>query len=653
MSWIAKSGRWAYITFGALCLLVVGILTWATVVSLHLDQKQQSESQQKAHDNRVRLAINQMESWANPILFSEFRRDYADYSAIYVPDEIRLKSGEMLAPATFVQLSSLLTQPSRYDWFLLYFQMSPEGGFGSPQIPPDFARHWPGAFDESNALDWIKYESRLISLAYTFARNELTQVYDAKRGLLGDSNGAGEENGDGDESGAGDEPSSATLATSEVSRPYVRDGTDYHWRRRNVRKLQRLQTPRIVCTPEQVAAANLTDMSAQEVADANEDEDSVVGIRYENMVPLWTELAGRTTKDLMFLRGLDVGGARVFQGFIIDWPRFRSELLAQVSDLFPSAQIEILEDVEESPDDAILSLLPARFVPNTPQVAHAGTRWNHTHSFLLMGWCGSILLLIAIGIGLRSMLHLSERRSQFAYAVTHELRTPLTTFQLYTDMLANGLVADSSRQEYLETLNQESRRLSGLVSGVLEHSRIENGSVPVSKDWVPVSEILEEVRSAQEPWATKSGAQLTFANNAPDMCVLTDSRLTVQILGNLIDNACKYGRNGESAQVTVTGRLFEGKCAFEVTDQGPGVPSRLRSTIFKPYQRGAQHATTVTGGIGLGLALSRSWAKMLGGQLELVASAKGNGARFRLTLESGDKKPVRPHQSTQGGIGSV
>jgi len=70
MSWLAKSGRWAYITFGALCLLVVGILIWATEVSLRLDQKQQTDALQKAHENRVRLAINQMESWANPILFS-------------------------------------------------------------------------------------------------------------------------------------------------------------------------------------------------------------------------------------------------------------------------------------------------------------------------------------------------------------------------------------------------------------------------------------------------------------------------------------------------------------------------------------------------------------------------------------------------------
>lgn len=629
MNWIAKSGRWAYLTFGALCLLVVGILIWATSVSLRLDQKQQTDALQKAHETRVRLAINQMESWANPILFSEFRRDYAEYSALSVPDDIRLTSGELLAPTGHVQLSSLLRQPARYGWFLLYFQVSPEGILSSPQIPPDFARNWAGDFDESDYLNWITFESRLRALAFTFARDDLIAEYDTARSRSTDPTDLNDDVDDASESEA------RLAASNEKSQERSTNRTDYQWRREKIRKLQRLQTPRIVCTTEQIAAAHLTSIPSQESTDANDGEENVVGIRYENMIPLWTQLAGSSSKDLMFLRALDLGDARVFQGFVIDWPAFRDELLAQVSDLFPNAEIEIVSDVVESADDTVLSLIPARLKPNAPEIAVAGMAWNHTHSFLLMGWSGSVVLLIALGLGLRSMLHNSERRSQFAYAVTHELRTPLTTFQLYTDMLANGLVEESSKQEYLETLNQESRRLSGLVSGVLEHSRIESGSVPVSKQLVPVSEILDEVREAQGPPSSKSGAQLTFENNAPDADVLTDRQLTVQILGNLIDNACKYGRNGDTARVSVTTRMLEGKCALEVTDDGPGIPTRLRTSIFKPYQRGEQHATTVTGGIGLGLALSRSWAKMLGGNLELMPSEKGRGARFRLLLESG------------------
>lgn len=631
MNWLPKSGRWAYGSFAAICLLVVGVLAWATGVSLRLEQKQRTEEQHKAYENSVRLAINQMESWANPILFSEYRRDYADYAPIFVPNEVRLRSGETLAPGAVVQLSSLLTQSLRHDWFLLHFQVSPEGVFSSPQIPPLFARNWPGVSSDADYPEWETYETRLAALAYSFARGDLVRDYEEKRGQLPLP----------DESLAmvdGDATVASSLSDKTARKMPVRCES-YQRRRYMVHKLQSQQTPRTVCAPEQVATAHLTTFHIHEVAVANEDEDTLIGISYENMVPLWTKLPGRETQDLMFLRALDANGDRVLQGFIVDWPQFKTELLAQVTDLFPKADMEIIDGTDESPDDTVLSLVPARFVPNEPEIAIAGMVWSDTHWFILFGWCGSAVLLSTLGLGLRSMLRLSERRSQFAYAVTHELRTPLTTFQLYTDMLANGLVADESRQEYLETLNDESRRLSGLVSGVLEHSRIESESVPVSKEPVPVAEILREVRDAMEPACAKSGATLSIEDKTPDTQVVTDRQLTVQIIGNLIDNACKYGRNGESAQVSVKTNVSEGRCAIEVSDQGPGVPTRLRNAIFKPYQRGDQHASTITGGIGLGLALSRSWAKLLGGQLELVPSEnnlaqRNQGARFRLTLEA-------------------
>ncbi|NOX59485.1 MAG: HAMP domain-containing histidine kinase [Planctomycetes bacterium] len=623
-----KSGRWAYVTFGALSLLVFGVLVWATAVSLRLDHGKRIEATQKSHRNRVRLAINRMESWANPILFSEFRRGYADYAPVVVPNEVRLVTGEMLAPGSVVQLSSLLTRPMQYDWMLLHFQVSPDGVFGSPQIPPIFARAWPGVLDDATILGWARYEARLAGLAYAFSIDDLAESYDTKRRQLFNPDAPVVARNHSDEATNRSTPTATILRTTAVRRE------NYEWRRSLIHRLQPLQTPRLVCAHEQVAVANINALPAREEAIANQDEDSLIGIRYENMVPLWIKLAGHASKDIMFLRALDANGARVFQGFVVDWPTFRGELLAQVSDLFPEAGIDIIDSPSDSPDDTVFSLFPARFQANAPDLAIASMAWNDTHWFLLLGWCGSIVLLVTLGLSLRSMLRLSERRSQFAYAVTHELRTPLTTFQLYTDMLANGLVPEKDRQDYLDTLNQESLRLSGLVSGVLEHSRIESESVPVSKDWVALSEILEDVRQAHEAQCVRANVQLRVSDADPRVMLSTDRQLTVQILGNLIDNARKYGRNGEASSVDVSATMNGSHCAIEVADHGPGVPTRLRSAIFKPYERGDQDAATVTGGIGLGLALSRSWAKLLGGQLELVSTGKEKGARFRLTLEA-------------------
>src|SRR5690606_23556726 len=82
----------------------------------------------------------------------------------------------------------------------------------------------------------------------------------------------------------------------------------------------------------------------------------------------------------------------------------------------------------------------------------------------------------AIGLVLRASMDLSDRRGRFVSAVTHELRTPLTTFCLYTEMLADGVVArEEARREYLSTLKDESRRLARIVENVLAYARLGEG----------------------------------------------------------------------------------------------------------------------------------------------------------------------------------
>ena len=278
-------------------------------------------------------------------------------------------------------------------------------------------------------------------------------------------------------------------------------------------------------------------------------------------------------------------------------------------------------------------MIPARLVTNAA-IPAATFQWDNSHSFLVVGWAVSLLLLAGLGLGIRSLISLSERRSQFAYAVTHELRTPLTTFRLYTDMLADGMVSPENQQEYLHTLNKESRRLAELVSGVLEYSRVENKSTPIDREPVTLRKILDNVRETCAARCADAGGNLEIEyGEDADTALSTDKQFVVQILSNLIDNACKYGRNGDDATVTVSTNQSGGYCNIDVTDCGPGVPHKLRTRIFRPYIRGNADRSAVTGGIGLGLALSRAWATRLGGKLELVPTARNEpGARFRLKL---------------------
>ncbi len=103
------------------------------------------------------------------------------------------------------------------------------------------------------------------------------------------------------------------------------------------------------------------------------------------------------------------------------------------------------------------------------------------------------------------------------------------------------------------------------------------------------------------------------------------------MLGNLIDNACKYSRDAADRRIRLRARCEGGLVVFDVEDRGPGVPPGERRAIFRSFRRG-RTADVTAGGVGLGLALARRWAKLLGGNLTLMPAPAEGGACFRLTL---------------------
>jgi signal transduction histidine kinase len=218
--------------------------------------------------------------------------------------------------------------------------------------------------------------------------------------------------------------------------------------------------------------------------------------------------------------------------------------------------------------------------------------------------------------------------------VTHELRTPLTTLRLYLDMLAGGLVTDEKQKaEYLHTLNAETERLNRLVGNVLDFSRLENQRPQLNQTRVLLVDLLEQVRAAWQGRCQDTGKELIVENALPAETILrTDMHLVQQILGNLIDNACKYSHGAEDRRLWLRARQQDAKeIVLEVEDRGPGVSPRESRSIFRPFRRG-QDADVTAGGVGLGLALAQRWAHLLGGRLMLQLPSKTPGACFQMHL---------------------
>ncbi len=343
--------------------------------------------------------------------------------------------------------------------------------------------------------------------------------------------------------------------------------------------------------------------------------------------PLWLGDA------LLLTRRVVTGQGEWIQGAWLNWEKLRAEMLEAVQDRFPNASI-IPAPENAAPGAHLLASLPVQLIPGAVTFA-AVPFWSPLKASLGIAWLCVLLAVAAVALVLRGMMALSERRASFVSSVTHELRTPLATFKLYSEMLADGMVKEESKkQQYLETLTSEADRLGHLVENVLAYSRIERGKGPAAASALPVSSLVNRVEPRLNQRAMMAGMDFSV-NAAPDVMSLalrTDAGAVEQILCNLADNACKYGRrDGVPGSIELVVSRERRRICFTVRDFGPGIPRGEQNTIFLPFHKSAREAAHTAPGVGLGLALCRRLAAELRGTLEMDRGWK-NGASFVLKL---------------------
>jgi signal transduction histidine kinase len=345
--------------------------------------------------------------------------------------------------------------------------------------------------------------------------------------------------------------------------------------------------------------------------------------------PLWNK------GELYLVRRIRRGSRERLQGIWIDWPVLRGWLLGQVQDLLPDADLLPSNPGDDAAADPgrRIALLPARLAPGFLP-ASPGPSW--TPARLTLAACsGAIALVIAaIAALLAGSFRQSQRRTEFVSAVTHELRTPLTTFRLYTDMLAEGMVAPAEQKDYLGTLRAEADRLGHLVENVLAYSRLERRPEP-RLEAVPLKDLLDELRDRLGGHAARAGMELAVQLPFPELAderVLVDRAAAERILLNLMDNACKYAAGGADARLEVQALRRGRHLVLRFQDRGPGISRSERRRLFRPFHKSAARAAGGVPGVGLGLPLSRRLARSMGGDLRLADSGPRGGAAFELWL---------------------
>ena len=227
----------------------------------------------------------------------------------------------------------------------------------------------------------------------------------------------------------------------------------------------------------------------------------------------------------------------------------------------------------------------------------------------------------------------NSAKSEFLTTMSHELRTPLNAIGGYADLMEmelRGPVTDAQRRD-LQRIRASQQHLLGLISSVLDLSRIEAGQVAYDLETVAVDSFLAGLDALVAPQAAAKQVQLVL-RDSHDLAVVADREKLRQIILNLLSNAIRHTPAGGS--VTLSAQLRGSRVAIVVDDTGPGIAAEKRDVIFEPFVQLDRSLTKTREGLGLGLAISRDLARGMAGDLTVESNA-GGGARFVLTLQRG------------------
>ena len=225
----------------------------------------------------------------------------------------------------------------------------------------------------------------------------------------------------------------------------------------------------------------------------------------------------------------------------------------------------------------------------------------------------------------------SNIKSRVVASVSHEFRTPINSILGITQLLLDRLDGDltSEQEKQLRFVRTSGEALSGLVNDLLDLSKIESGKYALRVEDGTVEELFASIRGMMRPLFTNPDVQLVVDTPRAPVALRTDQGKIAQILRNLVSNASKFTEKGS---VQLGARLEDGqRVTFYVKDTGIGIAPKDQDGIFEEFSQIDSPVQRRVRGTGLGLALSRKLAEVLGGTLT-VSSRLDEGSTFTLTV---------------------
>jgi len=221
-------------------------------------------------------------------------------------------------------------------------------------------------------------------------------------------------------------------------------------------------------------------------------------------------------------------------------------------------------------------------------------------------------------------------KSVFLANMSHEIRTPMNGILGFANLLKDPGLSGEDQKKFIRIIEVSGERMLNIINDLIDLSKVESGLMEVSLSNTFINDQTETLFSFFRPEAEKKGLRLSLRNDLPsaEVIIRTDREKLYAILTNLIKNAIKYTDEGAiEFGYEKRGEFLE----FFVEDTGIGIAREKQQDIFKRFIQVNQDGTRFCEGAGLGLAITKAYVEMLGGEIRLE-SEKGKGSRFCFTI---------------------
>ena len=278
--------------------------------------------------------------------------------------------------------------------------------------------------------------------------------------------------------------------------------------------------------------------------------------------------------------------------------------------------------------------LNARIIMLEESDLHSKYRLLRSKVWMVAG--EGIVFFILLAVGFRYIkrtvsreLAVARKEKNFLLSVTHELKTPIAAVKLFLETMLSRSLSDEKRLELLQQSVQETKRLQALTENILMAARLDGSKEAITSSVVDLSDLVnQEVRRYEK----LGGASIECVTDDA-LRVKADEQMLSVLIGNLIDNALKYG---SKKSVKVELKQSVGHIVLTVSDDGPGIPTGEEKRIFEKFYRVGNEETRSSKGTGLGLFIVEAVARMHGA--EVFASNKPEGGavftvRFKKQLD--------------------